>query len=77
VRIRRGISPRYDAGDTSAGGPSSRPSSGVHRLRPGSRYAILFRSTGLGKAELVGKIIDVKSQGDYLMMEIHTTEPVK
>jgi hypothetical protein len=38
---------------------------------------MLFRSTGLGKAELVGEIIEVKPQGDYLIMEIHTTEPVK
>ena len=38
---------------------------------------MLFRSTGLGKAELVGKIIEVKPQGDYLIMEIHTSEPVK
>ena len=38
---------------------------------------MLFRSTGLGKAELVGEIIDIKPQGDYLIMEIHTSEPVK
>jgi hypothetical protein len=38
---------------------------------------MLFRSTGLGKAELVGEIIEVKPQGDYLIMEIHTSEPVK
>jgi hypothetical protein len=38
---------------------------------------VLFRSTGLGKAELVGEIIGIKPQGDYLIMEIHTTEPVR
>ena len=38
---------------------------------------MLFRSTGLGKAELVGEIVQVKPQGDYLIMEIHTSEPVK
>ena len=38
---------------------------------------MLFRSTGLGKAELVGEIIQIKPQGDYLIMEIQTSEPVK
>ena len=38
---------------------------------------MLFRSTGLGKAELVGEIVGVKAQGDYLIMEINTTEPVR
>jgi hypothetical protein len=38
---------------------------------------MLFRSTGLGKAELVGEIVGIKPQGDYLVMEIHTTEPVR
>ena len=38
---------------------------------------MLFRSTGLGKAELVGEIVGVKPQGDYLIMEINTTEPVR
>jgi len=38
---------------------------------------MLFRSTGLGKAELVGEIIRIEPKGDYLVMEIHTTEPVK
>jgi hypothetical protein len=38
---------------------------------------MLFRSTGLGKAELVGEIVGIKPQGDYLVMEIRTTEPVR
>jgi hypothetical protein len=38
---------------------------------------MLFRSTGLGKAELVADIIEVRRQGDYLILEMHTTEPVK
>jgi hypothetical protein len=42
-----------------------------------SHYTVLFRSTGLGKAELVGEIVGVKAQGDYLIMEINTTEPVR
>jgi hypothetical protein len=42
-----------------------------------SHYTVLFRSTGLGKAELVGEIVAVKAQGDYLIMEINTTEPVR
>lgn len=42
-----------------------------------SFYAVLFRSTGLGKAELVGEIVGIKTQGDYLIMEINTTEPVR
>jgi hypothetical protein len=42
-----------------------------------SFYTVLFRSTGLGKAELVGEIVGVKPQGDYLIMEINTTEPVR
>jgi len=42
-----------------------------------SCYTVLFRSTGLGKAELVGEIVGIKAQGDYLIMEINTTEPVR
>jgi hypothetical protein len=38
---------------------------------------MLFRSTGLGKAELVAEIVDVKRKGDYLIMEMETTEPVR
>ena len=38
---------------------------------------MLFRSTGLGKAELIAEVVDVKRQGDYLIMEMHTTEPVR
>ena len=38
---------------------------------------MLFRSTGLGKAELIAEIVDVKCQGDYLIMEMQTTEPVR
>jgi hypothetical protein len=38
---------------------------------------MLFRSTGLGKRELVAEIITVRRQGDYLIMEMQTTEPVR
>jgi hypothetical protein len=36
-----------------------------------------MRSTGLGKAELVAEITAIKRQGDYLVMEMRTTEPVR
>lgn len=38
---------------------------------------MLFRSTGLGKSELVAEIVDIKRQGDYLIMEVQTLEPVR
>ena len=38
---------------------------------------MLMRSTGLGKAELVAEIVAIKRQGDYLIMEMKTTEPVR
>ncbi len=38
---------------------------------------MLMRSTGLGKAELVAEITEIKRQGDYLVMEMRTTEPVR
>ena len=38
---------------------------------------MLMRSTGLGKSELVTIIDTLKPQGDYLIMEMHTTEPVR
>jgi len=38
---------------------------------------LLFRSTGLGKTELTGKIDTVKRQGDYLIMYLDVTDPVK
>ena len=40
-------------------------------------WAMLMRSTGLGKAELVAEIVAVRRQGDYLVMELQTTEPVR
>jgi len=39
--------------------------------------AMLMRSTGLGKAELVAEIVGLKRQGDYLIMELRTTKPVR
>ncbi len=36
-----------------------------------------FRSTGLGKTELTGHIADLKRQGDYLIMYVDVTDPVK
>ena len=38
---------------------------------------MLFRSTGLGKSELIGEITEIKRQGDYLIMEVQTLEPVR
>lgn len=38
---------------------------------------MLMRSTGLGKAELVAEIVGIKRQGDYLIMELQTTAPVR
>ena len=43
----------------------------------GKRGAMLMRSTGLGKAELVAEIVGLKRQGDYLIMELQTTKPVR
>ena len=42
-----------------------------------ARGAMLMRSTGLGKAELVAEIVGLKRQGDYLIMELQTTKPVR
>jgi len=39
--------------------------------------AMLMRSTGLGKAELVAEITGLKRQGDYLIMELQTLQPVR
>jgi hypothetical protein len=44
---------------------------------PRARGAMLMRSTGLGKAELVAEIVGIKRQGDYLIMELQTTAPVR
>lgn len=38
---------------------------------------MLFRSTGLGKTELVGKVNGTKRQGDYLIMHVDVVEPVQ
>jgi len=38
---------------------------------------MLMRSTGLGKAELVAELTALKRQGDYLIMEMQTTQPVR
>jgi hypothetical protein len=38
---------------------------------------MLFRSTGLGKTELVGRIDNLQRQGDYLIMYVDVVEPVK
>jgi hypothetical protein len=40
-------------------------------------FRMLFRSTGLGKRELVAEIVAVKRQDDYLIMEVETSEPVR
>ena len=36
-----------------------------------------FRSTGLGKTQLTGKVVEMKRDGDFLVMHVDTTEPVK
>jgi hypothetical protein len=41
------------------------------------RGAMLMRSTGLGKAELVAEIVSLRRLGDYLIMELQTTKPVR
>ena len=38
---------------------------------------MLFRSTGLGKTELVGRVDDLQRQGDHLIMYVDVLEPVK
>ena len=38
---------------------------------------MLMRSTGLGKTELKGKITGLVRLGDYLILQVETTEPVK
>ena len=38
---------------------------------------MLFRSTGLGKTELTGNIAALQRQGDYLIMHVDVTDPVK
>jgi hypothetical protein len=38
---------------------------------------MLFRSTGLGKTELVGKVAAMQREGDYLVLHVDTVEPVK
>ncbi len=38
---------------------------------------MLFRSTGLGKTELTGHIAGLERKGDYLLMHVDVTDPVK
>ena len=38
---------------------------------------MLFRSTGLGKTELTGNISGLERKGDYMIMYIDVTDPVK
>ena len=38
---------------------------------------MLFRSTGLGKTELTGHISGLERKGDYLLMHVDVTDPVK
>jgi len=38
---------------------------------------MLFRSTGLGKTELTGQIAGLERNGDYLIMHVDVTDPVK
>jgi len=36
-----------------------------------------MRSTGLGTTELVGEISDITKAGDYFVLHMNTTEPVR
>jgi hypothetical protein len=36
-----------------------------------------FRSTGLGNKELAGKLVEMKRQGDFVVMYVDTHAPVK
>lgn len=38
---------------------------------------MLFRSTGLGKTELKGKLASIRRQGDYVIMHVDVVEPVR
>jgi len=38
---------------------------------------MLFRSTGLGKTELVGKVAHMQREGDYLVLHVDVMEPVR
>jgi hypothetical protein len=38
---------------------------------------MLFRSTGLGKIELVGKFAGLQRAGDYLVLNVDVLEPVR
>jgi hypothetical protein len=38
---------------------------------------MLFRSTGLGKTELKGNVDNITRLGDYLVMYVDVTDPVK
>lgn len=38
---------------------------------------MLMRSTGLGKTELKGRVAGLVRQGDYLILQVETLEPVK
>jgi hypothetical protein len=38
---------------------------------------MLFRSTGLGKTELKAKVTGLVVQGDYLILQVDTLEPVR
>ena len=37
---------------------------------------MLFRSTGLGKTEMVADIEKIERKGDYLIMRVRSTDPV-
>ena len=68
---------RFGAGDEGFRHTLEQQAVGGRCIAKRSCYTVLFRSTGLGKAELVGEIVGIKPQGDYLIMEINTTEPVR
>jgi hypothetical protein len=36
-----------------------------------------MRSTGLGKTELLGEFENLEKKGDYLILHVKTTEPVR
>ena len=53
------------------------PAADASQNGAGPRGTMLMRSTGLGKAELVAEITALKRQGDFLIMELQTTQPVR
>jgi hypothetical protein len=69
--------PSVATGEKKLSSRQEAPASKNGRPPGGAHGAMLMRSTGLGKAELVAEIVALKRQGDYLIMELQTTQPVR